>query len=151
MRNFKEKILDLVDIGIFLAAVFGVGMFCAYILCLFIPERDHIPMEAIGQLLFYIVVFGIGIIVFLSDIVFEHMKEEKRIMLFFLTIYIVGMCYFQVIAPHGPLDGFIYFFGFSFFLGSMGAIFTAGWYAYQTTINRKYNACLNNYKQRLDS
>ncbi|BCN32586.1 DMT family transporter [Anaeromicropila herbilytica] len=147
MEKFKDKMMELIEMVVYAFVLFGVAMFIAYLICVFSKERDSIPMPAITQTLIYIGgLLGVAIL-FISNVVFEKMSEQVRVILFVISIYILGLIYFQSSAPHGPLDGIRYFLGFSVWILWMTGMVGAIWFVYKESVSNKYNRRLEEYKK----
>lgn len=149
MKLFKEKMIILFQVCVYMLTMFGGAMVIGYLLCLTGKERDYIPMEAITQTMIYVTALAISIVCFLTDFIFTKMGNAPRLILFFASIYVVGMTFFQFAAPHGPLDHIRYFMGFSIWILWMSGIALCIWLIYQNYTNNRYNNCLNRYKEKL--
>lgn len=150
MKKVSEKIIEILRVGIYSFAIFGVVMFLAYIFCKSDESRQYISMEAVTQLLIYTIAITISVTIFLTDIVFEKLSNLPRIIMFFASIYIEGIIFFHLNAPKGPFYSIGYFLIFSSWLIWFSIMGLLSWSIYSNFVNTRYNDCLEKYKKSLD-
>ncbi|MBE5960299.1 MAG: hypothetical protein E7256_02760 [Lachnospiraceae bacterium] len=148
MERVREKLVELLQVLIYGVIMFGGAMFLAYVLCLSIPERDYIPMEAITQVLHYIGGLLVGITICFTNVVSEKMSDKMRIGLFAIMIYALGLTYFSFVAPVGPFADGLHFIGFSIWILTMEFMVGGVWWFYRKITEQKYQQSLEQYQER---
>jgi len=149
MKVVKEKMIILFQVFVYMLAMFGGAMLIGYLLVVTGKEREYIPMEAITQTMIYVSTLALIVVCFLTDFIFTKMGNTLRLILFFGSIYVLGMTFFQFTAPHGPFDQIKYFVGFSIWILWMSGVALCIWLVYQNYTNNRYNNCLLRYKEKL--
>ena len=145
MEGLRERLIELFKVGIFAFAGFGVAMFLGFLLS-WRNGLESIPTMAVAQTIIYTVGITGAVIVFLTDIVTEKVSQKIKNILFFITLYVLGLVLFQCRAPIGPFDRIAYFFAFSLWILYMSGIGFLGWFIYSRLMNQKYKAVLEKYK-----
>ncbi len=144
MYNEKSKLTALAEVVVFTLALFGFLMLIALFKGLLVNESG-IRWAGIYQVMVYLGIMDLGIIICLTDIVFQRVGTSIRLVVFLGTLYAASLLFFTGAAIN-PLGSILNFTVYTVFFGMVAIIVLLFWYIYQTVVSKQYSKALVDYQ-----